>query len=365
MLDLVSAFARYNAFRELGYPRCLPFTMTFVTTIKCNSRCMTCDIGNIYMANPRLADGELTLSEYEKIFDSMGKVYWVTIGGGEPFLRQDFADIVISLVQRGGPRLVNLSTNGSLTKRTVEGIGRIAAKLGDAQLIVNMSLDGIGKDHDTVRGLPHNFDNLLATVKGIRELRAPGVAIGINTVISKFNIDKVSGIIDYVVDDLRPDSFTVEAAQIRPEFYNETSRPEATPEAIATIIDKYLRRTRETPAMGLARVKGAFRQLYYKDVKDMVHGRHAHRCFSAFTSCQVTPKGDVWSNAQLADKLGNLRDEGLDFGRLWFSPEADRVRQKIKSAPCKCELSNVMYPNMFMDPLRVAQVAWRVVRGNT
>jgi MoaA/NifB/PqqE/SkfB family radical SAM enzyme len=316
------------------------------------------------MANPKLANGELTLEEYEKIFDTMGRPYWCTIGGGEPFLRKDFADIVLALVQRGGPRLVNLSTNGSLTKRTVEGIARIAKSLGSAELIVNMSLDGVGADHDEVRGLPHNFDNLLATVAGIRDLRAPNVAIGINTVISKYNIEKVSGIIDYVVDELRPDSFTVEAAQIRPEFYNETSRPEATPEAIEAVIDKYLRRSREAKSVGLARVKGAFRQLYYKDVKNMVHGRHQHRCFSAFTSCQMTPKGDVWSNAQLADRLGNVRDVGLDFSRLWFSQEADRVRLKIKSAPCKCELSNVMYPNMLMDPLRVAQVALRVVRGN-
>jgi hypothetical protein len=93
----------------------------------------------------------------------------------------------------------------------------------------------------------------------------------------------------------------------------------------------------------------AFRRKYYADVQRELVDARGHVCYSAFGTCSVMPHGEVWSNTQRADVLGNVRDFGLDFPALWFSPGADRVREKIRRERCHCETSNVAYTNALMN----------------
>src|SRR5207248_4725376 len=41
-------------------------------------------------------------------------------------------------------------------------------------------------------------------------------------------------------------------------------------------------------------------------------------------------------------------DVNYDFKRIWFSPEADRVRTSIRNKECHCPLANASYTNMLM-----------------
>ena len=49
----------------------------------------------------------------------------MTFSGGEPFLRGDLPDIVLSAVRICQPAVVNIPTNGWFTKRVVDGVERI------------------------------------------------------------------------------------------------------------------------------------------------------------------------------------------------------------------------------------------------
>jgi MoaA/NifB/PqqE/SkfB family radical SAM enzyme len=71
-----------------------PITLTFSVTAACQSRCKTCNIGLEYRKDPKRKEKDLKLDEIEKIFRSLGHIYFLNISGGEPFLRKDLPEIV-------------------------------------------------------------------------------------------------------------------------------------------------------------------------------------------------------------------------------------------------------------------------------
>lgn len=352
----------FNAFRELGWPRLRPLTMSFVVTDKCNSRCQTCQIGARYLDDPSVADGELTLAEYRRLFASIGRLEWVTLSGGEPFMRKDFPDIAIALAEETRPRVINVPTNGTFVHAARTGIARMLDGLGDTRLVINVSLDGVGARHDRVRGFDGNFDRVLQLADALRELDDPRLTFGCNTVISAFNAAHVPETIDFVLDTLRPDSYVLEAAQIRPEYHNDHVALDAGARAVRAALDHATRRLEAQPRRGVPALVKAFRRHYYAGVLERLDGPVAHRCFSAFATCAVMPKGDVWSSTQRADAMGNVRDFDLDFRALWRSPRAEAARDAVRRQRCTCETSNVSYPNALLDPPQLAAVAWHALR---
>jgi hypothetical protein len=57
----------------------------------------------------------------------------------------------------------------------------------------------------------------------------------------------------------------------------------------------------------------------------------------------------------------NLRQVGYDFKRVWFSPEADRIRHSICAKECLCPLANASYTNMLHNYRIVGRVVQKVV----
>jgi MoaA/NifB/PqqE/SkfB family radical SAM enzyme len=357
----------FNSFRELGWPHMRPLTMSFVVTDKCNSLCKTCQIGARYLADPSVADGNLTLAEYRSLFASIGQLEWVTLSGGEPFMRKDFAEIALALVEETRPRVVNVPTNGTFVHASTEAVKKILAGLGDTRLIINLSVDAVGALHDEVRGFSGNFERLQLVAERLRALRDPRLTLGCNTVVSSFNAAHVKETVDWVLDELRPDSYVIEAAQMRPEYYNEEVSLEGDGQMVKDALEHAMERLATADRTGVAALVKAFRIHYYEQslrrLEAQQHRRTlTHRCFSAFATCAVMPSGEVWSNTQRADAMGNVRDFDLDFGALWRSTTADRVRERVRADACGCETSNVSYPNALLSPGQAARVAWYALR---
>jgi hypothetical protein len=61
--------------------------------------------------------------------------------------------------------------------------------------------------------------------------------------------------------------------------------------------------------------------------------------------------------------MGNLRDHDYDFGSVWRTEAARRLRSSIKAGECHCPLANAAYTNMLLHPPTVARVAAGVLRS--
>ncbi len=358
MLEVLAKIPLYKTARTLGWPRILPLNLTVSVTYRCNSRCLTC---NVYK---KKAD-EFSAEEFERTFRSLGKSpYWYTMSGGEPFLRHDLPEICRSAYRHGSPGIINIPTNGLLSSRIPGAVEEIACACPRSQVIINLSLDGIGEEHDRIRGVPGGFEKALETYWSLRRLSAPNLVLGVHTVVSVHNVDRIPEIYDYVTRELRPDSYITEIAEERVELGTVGAAITPSREAYAGAVDFLIERIREGRYRGISRVTQSFRIRYYELVKRFLEtGSQPIPCYAGVASAQVAPDGDVWFCCVKAEPMGNLRDVDYDFRRIWYSEAAREARRRVRNGECACPLANASYTNMLMHVPTVAAVAAEVATG--
>lgn len=337
----------------LGWPKTKPINLTVSVTYGCNSRCLTCNIWK------KKAE-EFTQVEFEETFKTIGKPYWVTISGGEPFMRNDLVDIVKSLYNNAGPKIINIPTNGTI-QDIPERVEDIVNACKNSKVVVNLSLDGIGKKHDEIRNLKGCFEKAMKTYEALRGIKQKNFTLGIHTVISRYNVKDIAEIFSYV-RKLKPDSYITEIAEERIELGTMNASISPSIEDYSNAVNFLSSKMREEKFSGLPRITQAFRLEYYKLVqKNLVEKRQIIPCYAGFASGQIAPDGDVWSCCIRAEPVGNLRESDYDFGKVWFSKRADIVRQTIKKGGCHCPLANTSYTNMLFNPATLLKVLKGVV----
>jgi MoaA/NifB/PqqE/SkfB family radical SAM enzyme len=343
-----SVLARAPLFRlgrSLGAPLTLPASLTVNVLYACNSRCRTC---NIYETHAEV----LTLAEYERIFQSVGRaVRWVTFTGGEPFLRRDLSDIVLAFNRHCEPAVINIPTNGSFPDRVEEAIERIAAVVHPRSVIVNLSIDEVEHAHDALRGLKGNWQLAMQTAEVLRRLknRHDNLVFGINTVISRYNEDRFAEIAARV-DLLEPDSYVAESAGRRVEL--GTAQADFSPSRDGLLRALRLMRTRSRRAVRMIdALVASLRAEYYRVLeRHTLEQREILPCYAAITSAHLMPEGKVWACCVLGEELGQLRQVDYDFPTLWYNARAREIRARIKRDRCHCSLANQTYMNLLVNP---------------
>jgi len=356
MFELVPRIPLYRAFRSWSWPRLLPMNLTVSVTYRCNSRCRTCNVW-------KKQSEELSREEWKRVFLSLDQTpYWITFSGGEPLLHSDIVGIAEHAYLLCCPAIINIPTNGLRPDLIREKVKAIAGRCSDSQIIVNLSLDGWKEQHNLIRGVPGNFRRAMETYRGLRDLAAPNLTVGIHTVISRYNVNDLPDICNRV-QTLSPDSHIMEIAEERVEL--GTIGSEIAPsrkdyvQALSSI-HSYLSRT---PRNGVAQIAQAFRQQYYELVQRWLREqRQIVPCYAGWASAQISPEGDVWFCCVRAEPVGNLREADYDFRRLWFSERADAVRKTIKDGACHCPLANAAYTNMLCDYPSLMRVGGALLR---
>lgn len=335
-----------------GHPKTLPINYTFSLTFKCNSRCLTCNIWQ------KKKTDDLSKEEWKRIFLSLDKSpYWVTISGGEPFLRKDLAGIVADICQTCQPKMITIPTNGLLTNKIIADVKKIVKENKNTNFIINLSLDGVEKDHDIARGIKGNFKTSLSTWDQLKKIKASNLTLGIHTVISQNNVKNFPVICDYVFDNLKPDSYVSEIAEQRKELDNFNNNITPSVSDYKKAIDYLKIRMRQKQQFSLARITKAFRLSYYDLVlRILTNKSQIIPCFAGVASAQIAPNGDLWPCCVRADILGNIKEVGYDFKKIWFSKETNTIRKQIKNKECFCPLANASYTNILLNPKSIIQV---------
>jgi radical SAM protein with 4Fe4S-binding SPASM domain len=155
-----------------------PRTCVWELTLACDAACVHC--GSAAGA-PRPA--ELTTTEALALCDALADlgVPQVTLSGGEPLVRPDWAELATRLVARGVR--VELISNGlALDAAAAE---RIAAS---GIRSVTLSVDGVGPVHDALRGVRGAFDRVVGAAAHVRRA---GLPVGAATQLNTRNIDRL------------------------------------------------------------------------------------------------------------------------------------------------------------------------------
>jgi MoaA/NifB/PqqE/SkfB family radical SAM enzyme len=284
------------------------------------------------------------------------------MSGGEPFLRQDLSEIVTSVYDECRPSIINIPTNGLLTERIPKVVADIADYCRQAQIVINVSIDDIGEKHDSIRGVSGNYNRAFATFAALKEIDLPNLSIGIHTVISRFNVDRIPAIYD-ALSGLRPDSYITEIAEEREELCTIGSGITPSPGEYSRAVDYLLSQLEKDHFAKVGRITRAFRIEYYRMVKRILaERRQIIPCYAGFASAQISPDGDLWMCCVKAQSVGNLRNYGFDFKKVWFSEEAGLARRKIKNGECFCPLANASYTNMLHNPRSLCRASLNFLR---
>lgn len=357
MISLIPKIPLYKSFRALGYPKMLPLNLTLNVTYRCPSRCQTC---NVWKKNVN----ELTLEEWGKIFKKLGhSPFWLILSGGEPFSRKDLPELCRLAYKYLKPKVINIPTNGFLFDIIPGAVEKILENCPKSQLVINFSLDGIGEGHDEIRRLPGSFENFLKSYKVLKKISNPRLTIGVHSVISKLNFEKIPEIYEFVKKELTPDSYITEIAEKRTELDNRELEVFPDIAEYKKAIDFLLDKMNDDKFKGFSRITQALRINYYNLVKEILKRKtQVIPCYAGAASGQISADGEVWPCCVRADNMGNLRDNDYDFKKIWLSKKADKIRKSIKNKECYCPLASASYTNMLMDSRTLAKISLKIIK---
>lgn len=346
MLELVPKLPLYWSFYHLGRPKLLPFSLVASVSFRCNSRCKTCGVW-------RRPSDDMSVDEWRKIFTHLGHApFYLTFTGGEPFLRPDLHELVIAGAEVCRPGVITIPTNGLLTRRIVDQVDAICAAASHSQIGINLSLDGIGDEHDEIRNVPGTWQRAMESWQELKSLQARhrNLVLSVHTVVSQFNTGRIRDIVEGL-EFLQPDSYITEVAEERVELDTVDWDITPTPEEYAPIADYLSARARSAPARGLARFTQAFRAQYYQLAKQVLREQtQVIPCQAGWASGHIAPNGDVWTCCVRAEPVGNLRETGYDLRPIWFERvgRMGELRRSIAGRECACPMANASYANMLL-----------------
>jgi radical SAM protein with 4Fe4S-binding SPASM domain len=153
-------------------------------TSLCNLRCAHCR-NEVHQKLP----GELTTPEAKALIDSIARdfsIEWISMGGGEPLLRENLFEIVEHARER--EIQVVLNSNGYFIDR------ENARKIRESGVVsVQISIDGLEETHDRFRGKRGAFQRALEAIENLQEV---GVRTTVRSTLTRETVADIPPLID-------------------------------------------------------------------------------------------------------------------------------------------------------------------------
>jgi len=288
-----------------------PVNVTWEITDRCNLGCRHCLSADLR----RGSLGELDHRRCEALIDELAAipVFQINFGGGEPFLRPDFMDI-LRYAQRKGI-VTCVSTNGTLLTPSL--VDELA---GMELLFLQVSVDGASPaTNDAIRG-EGTFDRILEGVSLLAERSFPDLSL--NMVVTSVNFHEIA-----------------EFHQLAASYGARTRLSRFRPSGDGSRMWDEYRLSREQLAW-LAHFLGghpevltgdSFFSLTNADRKD----QGLRTCGAARMTCAVGPDGSVFPCAFLCEPAflaGNVTDEPL--ASIFAHAPIMQVLRGLEVEPC-------------------------------
>ncbi len=346
--------------RYLNYARYLvskyranPVYLVHFLTNNCNANCPHC----LRTGLPDLQGKELSYDEIIKFTQQLeNSIYSATLTGGEALLRKDIGDIVTAYLQNTNIKTLQILSNGSLPEKAAVVAKRVAPKFPNKKISFELSLDGIGSDHDSHRGISGLFEKVVETYWTVKSLakQFPNLNAGLNLTMSAANQDTILDVYKYAVKELKADLLTI--TLIRGDVLDQRLKilNFKNYEELCRVVEKELK-TADTARKGK---QNLFSLLI--TAQDIITRRRIIKtiqkqaqigpCYAGVLSGVVFSNGDVGPCELLDKKIGNLRNHDYNMASMWKSDKAISIRKEIKETRCYCTYECSMLCNVLFNP---------------
>ena len=302
---------------------------TVIVTYRCNARCSMC---NRYKA-PSKQEEEISIETIKKL----PRMYFTNITGGEPFIRTDLKEVVRELYKKSD-RIV-ISTNGFFTDRIIDLCKEFP------QIGIRISIEGLEKTNNEIRGLNDGYQRGYTTLKKLREMGMKDVGFGMTVqdknapdLVPLYEISNEMGM-EFATASLHNSFYFVEAKNII------NDRPMVA-KNFENLVNELLKSN--SP-------KKWFRAYFNHGLINYIYGqKRLLPCDMSFDTFFIDPYGDVMPCNGTKDKevMGNLNKQTWD--ELWNSADAEKVRRKVRCCDRDCWMIGSVAPAM-------KKYIWRVI----
>ena len=260
--------------------------------------------------------------------------------GGEPLMRDDIWDIIDYAHEKGLHPVIG--TNGTLID---DECARKIAEHGIPRVSVSLDFP-TAEGQDAFRGKDGAFEE---TLEGMRNLRAHGVEVQVNTTITKMNNELVDAMHDLAIAE--------DASAFHPFLLVPTGRGEdlvdveLTPDEYEEVLTWAYHCQKESPL----HFKPTDAPQYYRIIRQLSaeEGREVNRetygmeamtrgCLGGITFAFISHVGDVQPCGYFDMQLGNVKE--TPFSKIWeTSPVFDDLRHydRLKGKCGACEYKGV------------------------
>ena len=307
---------------------------TVIVTYRCNARCTMC---NRYKA-PSKPEEEISIETIKKL----PKMYFTNITGGEPFIREDLADIVRDLYKKSD-RIV-ISTNGFFTDRIL----KLCEEFPNVG--IRISIEGLEQTNNEIRGLQDGFNRGYTTLKKLVEMKHPDVGFGMTVqdknakdLVALYDLSNKMGM-EFATASLHNSFYFVEAKNIIHD------RPMVA-KNFEDLINELL--ASKSP-------KKWFRAYFNHGLINYIYGQpRLLPCDMAFDTFFIDPYGDVMpcNGTKCKEVMGNLNEKSWD--ELWNSEQAEKVRNVVRHCNRNCWMIGSVSPAMHKY---IWKPVWWVIR---
>ena len=312
--------------------------LIFSVTDKCQFRCKSCFYADTMDNSNLKAVKGLSLDEIRKISVSIGNINKLLITGGEPFLRDDLSDICEIFYTQNKIRHIHLPTNAFQTKKNYEQTEQILKKCPKLNLTIGISIDGLEKSHEQIRGIKTSFKKCIETAHNLAELRSKydNLRLNVITVVNHINIDEIIPLAKFIKENLPVDSHG--PVPLRGDPYDKHVRPPTAEQwqklskDLLKFQESWNSNRKENKLKKFIRTN---REKYmYKTYTTVMNGGDLpSQCQAGEIIGVLEANGDV-RVCELKDPIGNVKFFGYDFKKVWFSKQAEEMRKTVKG--CKC-----------------------------
>ena len=326
----------------------IPVSVLFEVTHRCNLGCEHCYLTEGPVGRPRPTREELTLDEIQSLFDQLAEVgtLFLTLSGGEVFMRRDFLQIVAYARSRGLSVTI-FPTGTLLTPETASELASLHP------LSVEVSIYSARPEvHDRVTRIPGSHARSL---RALRLLKERGVIILIKSPLMSLNSEEYRGI-----------------AALAEEL------------GAGCMLDTQLipRKDRDPTPVKLSLNRDQLRAVFSDPLLAAQFAQPAkclpqpgeEICATARRTCMISPYGDVFPCLVFPVPAGNLREKS--FREIWTgSPLLRDLRTKtvddLRGArgvgAFRCGALALIEDGDFLGPFRrgdeMAEIAAEATRG--
>ncbi|PZO44180.1 MAG: hypothetical protein DCF19_02980 [Pseudanabaena frigida] len=333
IIDYTLSLAEYLAKQNLQH-------LILHVTNNCNFRCDHCFID----FSPKR---DLTLAQYQDLAKQVGKIFWLDIAGGEPFLRLDLAEIISAF----DFKVVQIPSNGSLCDRTIAQLQKLK-QLTKAEITISLSIDGLEATHDRLRHQQGSWQQVWKTLAAIKELG--GISVKINTVL---NVENAHEIIDVmkVVRQYEPDFHSIillRGDPINPSLGlpSVDKLKKLAPDMFA-ILETYSYGRNKFAARIL---RNYHRYLWKISLQTIEQKTQVIPCLAGTAHQVVWGDGRV-SPCEMLEPVGTLQTQTLK--EITSSPDWQQQLKDIQEKKCHCTHNCAMFDSIFFNPTNFPHLA--------